>query len=60
MTHDMSGATAILMILMMLAMAGFSLAFLARAVPAAWRGRIRAAVRRPATPLAGTRKDGAR
>jgi hypothetical protein len=39
---------------MMLAMSGFSLVFLARAVPAAWRGRIRHAARRLASPLTAT------
>jgi hypothetical protein len=62
MAHDMSGATAVLMIVMMLAMSGFSLVFLARAVPAAWRGRIRHAARRLASPLTATTasKEGTR
>jgi hypothetical protein len=50
----MSSAADALMIaamtVMMLAMAGFSLAFATRAVPAAWRERLRRAARR----LAGT------
>jgi hypothetical protein len=47
------------MIVMMLVMGGFSLAFLGRAVPAAWRGRIRRAARQPG--LSGTAsKEGAR
>jgi hypothetical protein len=60
MAHDMSGTAGALMIVMMLAMSGFSLAFLARAVPAAWRGRIRHAARRlPGLPAA-TGKEGTR
>jgi hypothetical protein len=50
----MSGTAGALMIVMMLAMSGFSLFFLARAVPAAWRGRIRHAARRLAGPLTAT------
>lgn len=46
MAHGMAGATSALMIVMMLAMGGFSLTIAARAVPAAWRGRIRHAARR--------------
>jgi len=61
MAHDMGGAVMITaMAVMMLAMGGFSLAFLARAVPAAWRQRIRHAVRRPASLPAATSKEGAR
>ena len=60
MTHDMVGATGAVMIVMMLVMAGFSLAFLARAVPGAWRGRIRHAARRLASLPTGTSKDGTR
>jgi hypothetical protein len=41
MGQTMSGAADAVMIVMMLAMAGFSLAFLGRAVPAAWRERFR-------------------
>lgn len=49
MTGDKGGAVMIAAVtVMMLAMAGFSLAFLARAVPAAWREHIRRALRRPA------------
>ena len=55
MTRDMGGPLMIAaMTVMMLAMAGFSPAFLARRVPAAWRERIRHAIRRPAgQPAAG-------
>lgn len=61
MGHGMGGAVmTTAMIVMMLVMGGFSLAFLARAVPAAWRERIRHAIRRPASLPAGTSKDGAR
>jgi hypothetical protein len=56
MAHDMSAPTAVLMIVM----GGFSLAFLARAVPAAWPGRIRHAARRLASPPAATGKEGTR
>jgi hypothetical protein len=56
----MSATAGALMIVMMLAMSGFSLAFLARAVPAAWRGRIRHAARRLASPPAATGKEGTR
>jgi hypothetical protein len=55
MTHDMGTAGAVMMtamIVMMIVMGGFSLAFLARAVPGRWRGRIRHATRRPAGLLA--------
>jgi hypothetical protein len=63
MAHDMGGAAGALMIaamiLMMLVMGGLSRAFLARAVPAGWRGRIRRTARRPG--LSGTAgKEGAR
>ncbi len=60
MAHDMAGAAGAVMIVMMLVMGGFSLAFLARAVPAAWRGRTRHAVRRLANAPAGTSKEGTR
>jgi len=53
------GAVGAVMIVMMLVMGGFSLAFLARAVPAAWRERIRHAIRRPAS-LPAASKEGAR
>jgi hypothetical protein len=53
MTLDMGGAAGAVMIAAMLVMGGFSLRFLARAVPARWRGRIQHAVRRPAGLLAG-------
>jgi hypothetical protein len=63
MAHDMGGAVAAVMItamiVMMLVMGGFSLAFLARSVPAAWRARIRHAIRWP-TSLAGTSREGTR
>lgn len=64
MAHGMGGAAgtamAAVMIVMMLVMGGFSLVFVARAVPAAWRERIRHAIRRPAGPAAGTSKEGTR
>ena len=60
MAHDMSSTVTVLMIVMMLAMSGFSLAFLARAVPAAWRRRIRHAARRLAGLPAVAGKEGAR
>jgi hypothetical protein len=60
MAHDMAGLAGALMIVMMIVMGGFSLAFLARAVPAAWRGRIRHAARRLASPPAATGKEGTR
>jgi hypothetical protein len=61
MAHDMSATAGALMIVMMLVMSGFSLAFLARAIPAAWRARIRHAARRLASPLtATTGKEGTR
>jgi hypothetical protein len=56
MAHDMAGLAGALMIVM----GGFSLAFLARAVPATWRGRIRHAARRLASPPAATGKEGTR
>ena len=63
MAHDMGGAAGALMIaamiVMMLLMGGYSLAFLARAVPARWRGRTRHAIRRPAGLPAGG-KEGTR
>ncbi len=59
MTRDMGGAVGAVMIVMMLVMGGFSLAFLARAVPARWRERIRHAIRRPTGLLAGG-KEGTR
>ncbi len=61
MAHDMGGALmTAAMIVMMLAMAGFSLAFARRAVPAAWRERIRRAIRRPAGLPGAGGKEGAR
>ena len=60
MAHDMAGLAGALMIVMMIVMGGFSLAFLARAVPAAWRGRIRHAARQLASPPAATGKEGTR
>ena len=60
MAHDMAGAAGAVMIVMMIVMGGFSLPFLARAVPAAWRGRIRHTVRRLASLPAGTSKEGTR
>lgn len=63
MAHGMAGpagaAMVALMVVMMLAMGGFSLVFLARAVRTAWRWRLRHAARRlaglPATTGKGTR-----
>jgi hypothetical protein len=56
MAHQMSGAAGAAMIavmtMMMLAMAGFSLRYAARAVPAAWRERIRRAIRAAGRPAA--------
>jgi hypothetical protein len=60
MAHDMAGTVGALMIVMMLVMGGFSLAFLSRAVPAAWRGRIRRAARRPMDVPGPASKEGAR
>jgi hypothetical protein len=64
MTHDMGGAASPVMIaamtVMMLAMAGFSLAHLARAVPATWRARLRHTTRRSASLPAATGKEGTR
>jgi len=64
MAHDMGGAAGAamiaVMILMMAGMTGFALAYLGRAVPAAWRGRIQQAIRRPATRPARTSRQGAR
>lgn len=64
MAHDMGGAAGAamiaVMILMMAGMTGFALAYLRRAVPAAWRGRIRHALRRPASLAPGTGREGAR
>jgi len=48
-----------LMIVMMLVMGGFSMAFLGRSVPAAWRGCIRRAARRPGMPGTAS-KEGTR
>jgi uncharacterized membrane protein len=61
MAHGMGGALmTAAMIIMMLGMAGFSLAFLRRAVPAAWRERIARAARRPAGLPHMDGKEGAR
>ena len=62
MTHNMGGGalTIAAMIVMMLVMGGFSVAFLGRAVPAAWRERIRRAARRPAGLPGTAGKEGAR
>jgi hypothetical protein len=60
MAHDMSGAAGALMIIMMLVMGGFSLAFLSRAVPAGWWARIRNAPRRPAGVPRRDSKEGTR
>jgi len=57
MAHDMAGAAGVLMIVMMLAMSGLSLAYLARAVPVARRERIRHTVRRLVRLPAGTGKE---
>ena len=55
MAHNM-GQAAVVMIVMMIVMGGVSLPALSRAVPAAWRDRIRHAIRRPArTGTEGTR-----
>lgn len=59
MMHDMGGAADVLMIVMMFAMAGFSLAFAARVNPA-WRQRIRHAIGRPADRPAATSEEGTR
>ena len=59
MAHNM-GHAVVVMIVMMIVMGGFSLAALSRAVPAAWRDRIRQAIRRPAGPPAGTSAEGTR
>lgn len=59
MAHNM-GQAAVVMIVMMIVMGGFSLAALSRAVPAAWRDRIRQAIRRPASPPAGPGTEGTR
>jgi len=56
----MGGSAAALMIVMMIVMGGFSLAALARWVPAAWRARVRRAVRRPGSLPAPAGKDSAR
>ena len=58
MAHNM-GQAAVVMIVMMIVMGGFSLAALSRAVPA-WRDRIRHAIRRPASPPARTSAEGTR
>lgn len=55
MAHNMGQA-----VVMMIVMGGFSLAALSRAVPAAWRERIRQAIRRPGSPPAGTSTEGTR
>ncbi len=59
MAHDMGVAADTLMIVMMLVMGGFSMAFLGRSVPAAWRGCIRRAARRPGMPGTAS-KEGTR
>ncbi len=63
MADEMGGAARALMIaamiVMMLLMGGFSLAFLGRSVPAAWRACIRRAARRPGMPGAAS-KEGTR
>jgi hypothetical protein len=60
MAHDMGGALmTAAMLVMMLAMAGFSLTFLRRAVPPAWRARIRHAARRSAGLPGTASKEGA-
>jgi len=59
MAHDMGGTLmTAAMIVMMLAMAGFSLTFLRRVVPPAWRARH--AARRSAGPPGTAGKEGAR
>lgn len=60
MAHDMSGAAGALMIIMMLVMSGFSLAFLSRALPAGWWARIRHAARRPADVARRDSEEGTR
>jgi hypothetical protein len=65
MVHDMGGGAAgalmtAAMIVMMLVMGGFSLAFLSRTVPAAWRAGIQRAARRPARLPGTASKEGAR
>jgi len=57
MAHNM-GQAAVVMIVMMIVMGGVSLAALSCAVPAAWRERIRHAIRRPASPPARTSTEG--
>lgn len=54
MAHNMGQATGVVMLVMMMFMGALSLAVLSRAFPAAWRARIRHAVRRPVSPSAGT------
>ncbi|MDA8319003.1 MAG: hypothetical protein M0030_04185 [Actinomycetota bacterium] len=54
MAHEMGPAAELAMLVMMIFMGGgLSLALFSRAVPAAWRARIRRAIGRPASP-AGT------
>jgi hypothetical protein len=64
MAHDMGGAAGALMIaamtVMMLVMAGFWMASLGRAVPAAWRAHIRRPARRPASLPGTAGQEGAR
>jgi hypothetical protein len=61
MAHGMGGTLmTAAMIIMMLGMAGVSLAFLRRAVPATWRDRIARAARRTAALPGTPGKEGAR
>jgi hypothetical protein len=60
MAHDTGSAVTAVMIVMMIVMGGFSLAALSRAVPAAWRERIRHGIRRSASLTAGTGQESAR
>jgi hypothetical protein len=60
MGRDMGGAAAAVMIVMMIVMGGFSLAGLARLMPAAWRARAGRALRRPGSLPAPSGKEGAR
>jgi hypothetical protein len=60
MAHQMGGAADAAMTAMMILMGLSALAFAARAIPVAWRGRIRQAIRRPAGPPAGTGTEATR
>ena len=60
MAHDMVGPAGALMIVMMLAMSGLTLAYLARHVNAAGRERIRHTIRRLVHPTAGTGNEATR